>query len=712
MDVSHIVKDLNKAQREAVTSEMGAKLILAGAGSGKTRVLIHRIAWLIQVEQVSPWAILAVTFTNKAAKEMRGRAEMLLGSPLGGMWMGTFHGLAHRLLRLHWQEANLAQNFQILDSDDQLRLVKRLSKEANLDTKNWPPRQTQYFINNNKEEGRRPQHIETTNDLYAQQMVKLYAAYEEACQRGGLVDFAELLLRAHELWLQRPDVLQNYQQRFQHILVDEFQDTNSIQYAWLRNLAGDQGHIFAVGDDDQSIYGWRGAKIENIQDFQSHFKAATLIKLEQNYRSSGNILAGANAVIANNPSRLGKNLWTADEAGEPIKIYRAFNEIDEARFVIDKIIEWIEQGNLRASCAILYRSNAQSRLMEEALLQMSVPYRVYGGLRFFERSEVKDALAYLHLVANQYNDAAFERAINQPPRGIGTKTLERIRAEAKETNQPLWQASFQLIEQKKLTPRIANLIQFFMKLITDISATETTLGLKGCMTACIKQSGLKAHFGKNRDGKGEARIENLDELINTAGRFNQAEASFLNTENMTKLSCFLSHVALEAGETQGDSNQDCVQLMTLHSAKGLEFPLVFLIGLEEGLFPHSMSAYDPARLEEERRLCYVGMTRAMRQLYICYAESRYLRGEHSNPVPSRFLREIPKSVCHEVRNMPTYQPTNSIFKVGQTVRHPNYGEGPIVDITGTGGKAIIQINFDRMGERSLMANTQGLKIIK
>ena len=432
MDVSHIIDGLNDAQRAAVTAPMGSALVLAGAGSGKTRVLVHRIAWLIQVEGLSPWGILAVTFTNKAAREMRHRIEDLLGQPVGGMWVGTFHGLAHRLLRSHWQEAGLPQGFQILDSDDQLRLVKRIIREMNLDDSKWPPRQAQWFVNKQKDEGLRAEHLDHGGDPYQRQMIAIYREYEAACQRAGSVDFAELLLRAHELWRERPDVLAHYRQRFAAILVDEFQDTNSIQYAWLRLLAGDDDRLFVVGDDDQSIYGWRGARVENIQDFQAHYPNAQVVRLEQNYRSTGNILRGANAVIANNPTRLGKQLWTEDGDGEPIRVYGAFNEVDEARFVVERIRNAIEHGSRRTECAILYRTTAQSRLFEESLIQAGIPYRVYGGLRFFERAEIKDALAYLRLIANRHDDASFERAVNQPPRGIGPRTLDAVRAHARD----------------------------------------------------------------------------------------------------------------------------------------------------------------------------------------------------------------------------------------------------------------------------------------
>ncbi|MCU7945906.1 MAG: DNA helicase II, partial [Candidatus Thiodiazotropha sp. (ex Cardiolucina cf. quadrata)] len=608
MDVSPILDPLNDAQRDAVTAPVGNLLVLAGAGSGKTRVLVHRIAWLLAVETASPWSVLAVTFTNKAAKEMRQRIEALLGQPLGGMWVGTFHGLAHRLLRAHWNEAGLPQSFQILDADDQFRLIKRLLKSLDLDEARWPPRQIQWFINGRKDEGLRAQHLDDGGDPYQQQMIRLYSEYQAACERGGLVDFAELLLRAHELWRERPDVLQHYQERFQHVLVDEFQDTNSIQYGWLKLLAGPRNNLFVVGDDDQSIYGWRGARVENIQNFQTHYQATTLVRLEQNYRSTGNILNAANALINNNPSRLGKQLWTEDGEGEPINLYAAFNEIDEARFVIERIRQFIEEGNIRAEAAILYRTTAQSRLFEEALIQGAIPYRVYGGLRFFERAEIKDALAYLRLLSNPQDDGGFERAVNMPPRGIGPKTMDSVRAHARDFSCSLWQAAGELLKGGAMPKRATSALQGFLDLIEELRVDTANLALPEKVERVLNASGLPAHFEKGRDGKGIDRKENLEELVNATRQFGYETDEEVGLD---ELPSFLSHAALEAGDAQGDPSDDCVQLMTLHSAKGLEFPLVFLVGMEEGLFPHSMSADDPARLEEERRLCYVGVTRAM-----------------------------------------------------------------------------------------------------
>jgi len=720
MDVSPILEGLNAAQREAVSAPPCSTLVLAGAGSGKTRVLVHRIAWLIQVEGVSPWGILAVTFTNKAAREMRERIEALLGHPVGGMWVGTFHGLAHRLLRAHWQEANLPRGFQILDSDDQFRLLKRVIRELNLDDAKWPPRQAQWFINGEKDEGRRPQHLEDGGDPWRRQMIRIYTAYQAACERAGLVDFAELLLRAHELWRDRPDLLHHYRERFAHVLVDEFQDTNAIQYAWLRLLAGERDNLFVVGDDDQSIYGWRGARVENIQEFSRHFPGARLVRLEQNYRSTGNILRGANAVIANNPSRLGKELWTADGDGEPIRIYGAFNEVDEARFVVARIAAHLEGGGSPSDVAILYRTTAQSRLFEEALAQAGIPYRVYGGLRFFERAEIKDALAYLRQVANPHDDAAFERAVNQPPRGIGSKTLEAVRAHARDFGCSLWRASEELIGGGGMAARAAKALRGYLDLVRELQAATEGMALFEQVEQVIHRSRLREHFKKARDGKGADRVENLEELVNAARRFErEGEAE----ESMSELDAFLAHAALEAGEHQAEGWEESVQLMTLHSAKGLEFPLVFLVGLEEGLFPHSMSAEDPARLEEERRLCYVGMTRARRQLWLSFAESRRLHGQETYPLPSRFLREIPAEVTEEVRAGPEISRPHAVatplreslaaggFRLGQRVQHPKFGEGVVLNAEGEGSSARVQVNFEAAGSKWLVvayANLQPL----
>ncbi len=720
MDVSPILDPLNDAQRQAVAAPAENLLVLAGAGSGKTRVLVHRIAWLMRAEGVSPFAILAVTFTNKAAREMRGRLEEMLQVPTHSMWVGTFHGLAHRLLRAHWQDAGLLENFQIIDSDDQLRLIKRLMKEHNLDDSRWPPRQLQWFINAQKDEGLRAQHLEHHHDPYQKTLVEFYALYQQACERGGLVDFGELLLRAHELWLHKPRVLEHYQNRFAHILVDEFQDTNSIQYAWLRVLAGNRARVMAVGDDDQSIYGWRGAKIENIQQFSQDFPGTQVVRLEQNYRSTATILSAANALIANNQGRLGKELWTQGPEGDPISLYAAFNEQDEARFIVDTLDSQVrDQGLARSDCAILYRSNAQSRVLEEALLRAGVPYRIYGGQRFYERLEIKNALAYLRLLANRHDDSAIERVINVPARGIGTKTLEDLRAHARDEGVSLWRAAHELLGLKRLAARAANALQSFLSLVDTLDSETVDLPLDEQTEHVIRHSGLIDHHRKEKGEKAQTRIENLEELVSAAKQYasewerNQAEAE------SGVLGSFLAQAALDAGDEQADEFADSVQLMTLHSAKGLEFPLVFLAGVEEGLFPHKMSLEEPGRLEEERRLCYVGITRAMQKLYITYAEMRRLHGSDTYNRPSRFIQELPQERLQEVRlrsqisrPLSFQKPREPLFgdtqvgdsglQLGQRVLHPVFGEGIILNQEGDGSNARVQVNFDSEGSKWLV----------
>ncbi len=723
MDVSELLDDLNKPQREAVAAPLGHARILAGAGSGKTRVLVHRIAWLIQAEQFSPANIIAVTFTNKAAAEMRGRIEDMLGYPIGGMWVGTFHGLAHRLLRSHWKEADLPQSFQILDSDDQLRMLKRIIRAMELDEAQFPPKQAQWYINGQKDEGMRPQHIQAANDPFAQNMLAIYQAYEDACQRAGVIDFGEILLRSHELWLKRPDILATYQQRFQNILVDEFQDTNAIQYAWIRMLAGETGKLFIVGDDDQSIYGWRGAKIENIQKFHQDYPTAVSIRLEQNYRSTGHILAAANGVISNNTERLGKELWTDDDDGEPVQLYNAYNERDEASYLVEQVRAWVDKGGQRADAAVLYRSNAQSRTIEEALLNANMPYRVYGGLRFFERAEIKDVLSYLRLVANRNDDAAFERVVNTPTRGIGAATLTQLRQYAREQSQTLWQSSVELIAAKFFTARASNALAGFLRLIDSLTPEDDSMPLHELTSLVIDETGLRAHFAKDKTEKGQGRIENLDELISATRQFTLPEEA----DGMSLLDAFLSNAALESGENQADQWEDCVQLMTLHSAKGLEFPIVFMVGMEEGLFPGQKSSEDPSRLSEERRLCYVGMTRARKKLYLLNTESRFLYGQEMSPTPSRFLREIPPEHIEEVRarnnsvsSANSYSPTppkhsNGLNETGlnpgQQVHHQKFGPGIVIDTEGAGKNARVNVNFKHAGSKWLVLAYAKLDII-
>ncbi len=721
-DVSHILDGLNAAQREAVTVAPGHVLVLAGAGSGKTRVLVHRIAWLNQVENISAYNIFAVTFTNKAAAEMRKRVEKLQGIPLSGMWVGTFHGLAHRFLRSHWQEAGLPQAFQILDSDDQYRMIRRILKGLGLDEAKWPPKQAQAFINARKDEGQRPKHIDTgRNPLYVQ-LVRIYSAYEAACEKAGAVDFAELLLRTLELVRDNPTLQQHYQQRFRHILVDEFQDTNTIQYALIRLLAGSKNHVFIVGDDDQAIYGWRGARVENIQLFQKHFQTSDIVRLEQNYRSTTTILSAANAIIDNNSGRLGKKLWSSGEDGEPILYYRAFHEYDEARYVLDHIKQWIEQGGARSDIAILYRSNAQSRVFEERFVSEGIPYRVYGGLRYFDRAEIKDALAYLRLINNRNDMASFERVVNTPTRGIGDRTVERIREIARDQDVALWQAAQSLIDTNALTARAANALSGFMTLIDTMASDTESLPLFERIEHVIHHSGLIVHYGKEKTEKAEAKVENLEELI-SAGRGFEFDANAEELAGMDELTAFLTHAALEAGESQGDAWQDCVQMMTLHSAKGLEFPLVFLVGLEEGLFPSQRSLEEEGKLEEERRLCYVGITRARQKLVMTCAEHRRLYGQDLYPEPSRFISEIPQHLLTEVRAKPTisqplYSPsamaskeTESIngLRIGQRVTHGKFGEGIIINLEGSGAHARVEVNFEYKGSKWLVMSYANLQ---
>jgi DNA helicase-2/ATP-dependent DNA helicase PcrA len=719
MDVSHLLDSLNEAQRKAVTTESKHTLVLAGAGSGKTRVLIHRLAWLIQVEHVSPLSILAVTFTNKAAGEMRERAQSLLHMPVRSMWIGTFHGIAHRLLRMHWQEAGLPENFQIIDSDDQHRILRRLIKEEELDEAQWPARQAQWYINARKDEGQRPDAIEHMGNPVTAQWVRIYELYQANCDRAGLVDFADLLLRAHELWLHQPSLLDHYRNRLSHLLVDEFQDTNSIQYAWIRMLAGDKGSVLVVGDDDQSIYGWRGAQVANVQHFQRDFADVELVKLEQNYRSSGNILEAANALISNNEDRMGKKLWTADDKGAPITLYSAFNEQDEARFVVEQTEQWLAKGRRADEVAIVYRTTAQSRLFEEYLLKASIAYRVYGGQRFFERAEIRDALAYLRLIQNPNDDAALERVINTPARGIGQKTLSMLRLQARESSLTMWQAAQECIRQNLLPARALTALGNFMTLISDMRERMENWTLGNQVQGLIEDSQLLSHYEKEPREKMESRVENLRELVNAALAFvipaEDADAG------MNDLQSFLSHASLEAGETQGEAWDDCVQLMTLHSAKGLEFPMVFIVGMEDGLFPHQRSVMEAGgRLEEERRLCYVGITRAREQLCLSHAEVRRMFGSENHCRPSRFLNEIPPGLIQEIRprmqvqrpwagaSTPQYPKSVSgtaqdwPFRLGESVSHKKFGTGTVISFEGSGEHARVQVNFNHAGAKWLV----------
>ncbi|WP_025217870.1 DNA helicase II [Mannheimia varigena] len=732
MDFSLLLDGLNDKQREAVAAPIGNYLVLAGAGSGKTRVLTHRIAWLIGVENIPESNILAVTFTNKAAAEMRYRIEHTLSQSgdnrLFGMWVGTFHSIANRLLRSHYLDADLPKDFQIMDTEDQQRLLKRLLKLHNIDEKHFPSKHVAWYINAQKDKGKRAKDIDHHNDPNEKKLVEIYQIYQDACDRAGLLDFAELLIRAYELFSQKPAILQRYQQRFQQILIDEFQDTNNIQYDLIRLLAGDVGKVMIVGDDDQSIYGWRGAQVENIQRFLKDYDNAQTIRLEQNYRSTGNILSCANALIANNDNRLGKNLWTDSGDGEPVDIYCAFNELDEARFVASQIKQWKEDEGDLAECAVLYRSNSQSRVIEEALIQANIPYRIYGGMRFFERQEIKDALAYLRLIANRQDDAAFERVINTPTRGIGDRTLDTLRQITRNRQITLWQAIQVAVQEEQLSGRAASSLLRFVELINALDQETEQMSLAEQTDYVIKKSGLYEMYKQEKGEKGEVRIENLEELVTATKQFVKPDEA----EDLTDLTAFLTHASLEAGEAQASQHEDYVELMTLHSAKGLEFPRVFMVGVEEGLFPSGMS-FDEGRLQEERRLAYVGITRAKKKLTISYAESRRLYGKEERHVPSRFIAELPEEHIREVRlrgsinRAASFNQSSSFaknpqkttasilnddsWKMGQKVNHTKFGQGTIINVEGSGEATRLQVAFVGNGIKWLIAKMANLEKI-
>ena len=722
MDVSNILNELNDRQRDAVTSEAPSLLVLAGAGSGKTRVLVHRVAWIVEAMQSNPNSVMAVTFTNKAANEMKSRIQELLQSPLADLWCGTFHGLAHRTLKRFYKEANLISTFTVLDAEDQLRVIKRICKDNNLEESSWPAKQIQWQINSWKDAGKRPKNVDDSKDFYAETVKKIYSQYDEICKKDSLVDFAELLLKSYELLKTNKKVRDFFHRRFRHILIDEFQDTNVIQYAWLNEVASKEASITAVGDDDQSIYGWRGAKVGHLEDFKTKHKQNATIRLEQNYRSTSIILNAANSLIENNQARLGKNLWTESNEGEQITLYQAFNEQDEARFVAEIIKSWMDGGELFSDSAVIYRSNAQSRAIEEALLRANIPYRIYGGLRFYDRLEIKNAISYLRIIFNPHDNPAFERSVANPTRGVGAKTLAKIRSLANKHNISYIQASSKMIDENIISGRGANGLKKFLEIILGLCGKIDDISLSEIVGSILEQSGLIQFHEKEPGEKGKTRKENLEELLSAAKNFEMSFSDDKTNREITEQ--FLSNVSLDAGDRQADEFDDAVQLMTLHSAKGLEFPLVFMTGLEETLFPHGRSMESPDQLEEERRLCYVGITRAMKKLYLTYAESRRLHGNDIFNPPSRFIKEIPSECIMEIRPKASvtvpYSRNESKpmdfedqigIALGQKVQHPKFGQGIVLNYEGAGESARVQVNFESAGTKWLVLSFANLEVI-
>jgi ATP-dependent DNA helicase UvrD/PcrA len=719
---SETLARLNPQQLKAVTLPHVSALILAGAGSGKTRVLTTRVAWLIQTGQLGPHGVLAVTFTNKAAREMLTRISAMLTISTRGMWVGTFHGLCNRMLRAHYRDAGLPQTFQILDSQDQLALIKRLLKAVNVDDERFPPRELQYFINANKDAGLRSAAVEAY-DEHSKRLTELYAEYDRQCNREGVVDFAELLLRCFELLTRNEILRSHYRRRFSHILVDEFQDTSRLQYLWLKLLAGSDNAVFAVGDDDQAIYAFRGASAQNIFEFERELANGNLIKLERNYRSQGHILEAANALITHNSKRLGKELWTDAGEGEPLHVYEAGTDIDEAAFILEEVKSLRSEGTSLSEMALLYRSNAQSRVLEHALFSAGLPYRVYGGLRFFERQEIKHALAYLRLVANPDDDGAFTRVLNLPARGVGNRSLEQVQETSKQRGVSLWQSAC----ANPPSGRAGQGVSGFIRLIEGLRQDCLGLSLSEIVALVIDRSGLKGHYQAERDGKD--RIENLEELVNAAASFDAEASAIVRAEDdaanglreqeaptddprLRALSDFLAHAALEAGEHQAAPGQQALQLMTVHSAKGLEFDAVFISGLEEGLFPHDNSLNEADGVEEERRLMYVALTRARRRLYLSHAQTRMLHGQTRYNIASRFLREIPQHLIRLVHAAKTTHVAHAItaigipsaaspWRIGQDVVHPKFGPGVIVSVRGRGADTRVMVNFRRDGMKEL-----------
>jgi DNA helicase-2/ATP-dependent DNA helicase PcrA len=722
MDVSHILDKLNDDQRNAVTSEKQHLLVLAGAGSGKTRVLVHKIAWQVEAIGINPSAIMAVTFTNKAANEMRSRIESLLKAPMLDSWVGTFHGLSHKLLKRFHNEAGLSSGFTIIDSDDQLRIIKRISKEIGLDEATWPARQSQWQINNWKDDGLRSKNIKVDGDFYTETVNKIYKEYEDISQRDHLVDFGELLLKSYETLINSKAVKTFFQTRFKSVLIDEFQDTNTIQYKWLQEIASDKSYVTAVGDDDQSIYGWRGAKVEHVNSFSEDFKNTEVVRLEQNYRSTNVILNAANALIGNNKERLGKNLWTEKIDGEQIILYQAYNEQDEARFIADILNDWMNKGGAYSEAAVLYRSNAQSRAIEEALLRVSIPYRIYGGLRFYERLEIKNAIAYLKIIFNNNDNPSFERSISNPTRGVGEKTLAKIRNTAKKYNISYIKASAKLLDEGSISGRGGAGLKDYLEFVAGCNTFIQENLLSELMELIIKETGLYAYHAKEPGEKGKTRTENLEELITATKNFEQSVTEKKSNEEIAK--SYLDIISLDSGDRQASEHDDAAQLMTMHSAKGLEFKLVLLTGLEESLFPHGRSMESVSQLEEERRLCYVAITRAMEKLYITHAESRRLHGTDTFNPPSRFLREIPKDLIDEIRpraqtnipyNRKDFEETKNEFEeeigisLGQKVHHKKFGEGIVLNYEGSSDSARVQVNFDNYGTKWLVMAYANLK---
>ncbi len=715
-DSNALLNGLNEKQLEAVTLPHQSALILAGAGSGKTRVLTTRIAWLIQTGKISPMGLMAVTFTNKAAKEMLTRLTSIMPINTRGMWVGTFHGLCNRLLRAHHREAGLPSTFQILDTADQLSSIKRLMKRLNVDDEKYAPKQVQGYINSCKEEGLRANAVDAF-DAHSQRLREIYEEYDKQCNRDGVADFSELLLRCYELLDRDAHIREHYQTRFKYILVDEFQDTNRLQYLWLKLLAGKENSLFAVGDDDQSIYGFRGARVGNMRDFETDFKVENIVKLEENYRSHSNILDAANAIISNNENRLGKNLWTSAGEGEPVRVYDAYNDNDEASFIVDEIKMLHAEGIGLGDIALLYRSNAQSRILEHGLFSANLPYRVYGGLRFFERAEIKHALAYMRLIANANDDTALLRVINFPTRGIGARSLENLQEAARNEDCSLWQAAVNKVGSGTMGGKG---IEGFVALIREMTDQAYGITLAEVAEVATTLSGLKLHYQNTKEG--EDRIANLDELVTAAVAFtNQDFGNHNNVDGETEqdlLSQFLSHASLEAGEHQADVGRDALQLMTVHAAKGLEFRAVFISGLEEGLCPHEQSMYENNGLEEERRLMYVAVTRARERLYLSHAQSRMLHGKVRYGIASRFLDEIPEKLLKRLNSKPTMRPSGRDYnempkamsaqqssaqkdampwKIGQSVAHTKFGNGVVVSYEGSSNDMRVQVNFGREG---------------